>query len=385
MASPYPDGEREKVASKLPSALRQEVKIAAAERGIDIQDVVTAAVTAWMNGAGVSPTVDTSGADSYSTWLPTGLYDDFKVVCTERGLSNIQGLAQSVHDWLEANRPTPPEAATTIPQRKVVINQKGGVGKTSVAAGVAQAYAEAGLRTLLVDYDPQGHLTEQLGQEQISPGEDSLVAHMCLEAKPNADLRQLIVAIPGDRFGRRLHLLPAAFDGFLLDAKIATNPRIRRRETVLETALRQVEDDYDVIVVDCPPSLGLATDAAIYYGRRRKGEAKGKSGAIIPVLAEDSSATAYTMLTDEVESLTKDLDLVFDYLGLVVNMYDSRRGYVATSSLEKWKEIGDPPVLAIIKDMSDQRKAVRMRKPLLEYAPDGEQAERMRKIAKATS
>lgn len=72
---------------------------------------------------------------------------------------------------------------TGIPQRKVVINQKGGVGKTAIAAGIAEAMAEDGMRVLLVDYDPQGHLTDQLGIEQLPPGTDSLVLHMCGEGK----------------------------------------------------------------------------------------------------------------------------------------------------------------------------------------------------------
>jgi chromosome partitioning protein len=102
---------------------------------------------------------------------------------------------------------------------------------------------------------------------------------------------------------------------------------------------------------------------------------------LIPVLAEDSSATAYTMLSQQIEDLCEDLRMEMDYLGLVVNLYDSRRGYVATSSLEQWKSIGDPPVLAIISDLKEQREAVRMRKPLLSYAPHSDQAEAMRKIA----
>jgi chromosome partitioning protein len=386
MASPYPDGDREKVASKLPAALRQALKVRAAELGLDMQDAAAAAVTAWREGPADGPAVDTAGADSFNTWLPIGLYDQFKESCTDRGVSYTQGLAQSIRRWLDAN-PSPSQGARgDDPERKIVCNQKGGVGKTAVAAGVAQAYAEEGKRVLLVDYDPQGHLSEQLGVPQIEPDHDSLVSHMCGEGQ--GDLRDLVVVIEDRRFEKRLHLLPACFDGFLLDPKIAVlaaNKRGFQKEAALELALRPLETDYDIIVIDCPPSLGIAMDAALYYGRRRRGENAGASGVIIPVLAEDSSATAYGMLAQQIEDLCEDLSLDVDYLGLVVNLYDSRRGYVATSSLDQWKAIGDPKVLAVIGDLKEQREAVRKRMPLLSYAPNSDQAEAMRQVARGAT
>ncbi|MFJ8727724.1 ParA family protein [Streptomyces sp. NPDC093269] len=386
MASPYPDGDREKVASKLPSALQQALKVRAAELSLDIQDAVEAAITDWRTSDHPGGEVDTTGAKSFSTWLPPGLYEAFKTTCTDRSVSYTQGLARSVRDWL-ADNPSP-QAGTPAaePERKIVCNQKGGVGKTAVSAGVAQAYAEQGKRVLLVDYDPQGHLSEQLGVPQIEPDHDSLVAHMCGEGQ--GELRDLVVEIDDPRFHKRLHLLPACFDGFLLDSRIAILSAQKRgfqKEVALELALRELENDYDVIVIDCPPSLGIAMDAAIYYARRRRNEKPGRSGVIIPVLSEDSSATAYQMLDQQIQDLCEDLSLDVDYLGLVVNLYDSRRGYVATSSLESWKAIGDPKVLAVIGDLKEQREAVRKRMPLLSYAPHSEQAEAMRQVARGAS
>ncbi|MFE1230276.1 ParA family protein [Streptomyces sp. NPDC058745] len=383
MASPYPSGDREKVASKLPPALKQALKIRAAELGLDIQVAVTAAVQDWRDADTVHSPVDTTGADSFSTWLPVGMYDDFKETCGQRDVSYIQGLAQAVRRWLDVNPSPSDRPAGGIAERKIVCNQKGGVGKTTTSAGIAQAYAEDGKRVLLVDYDPQGHLTQQLGHHQTPPGEDSLVSHMCSEG--TGDLRDLIITIEDPRFEKRLHLMPSCFDGFLLDARVgvkAVQARGFQKEAALEKALLAVESEYDVIVVDCPPSLGIAMDAALYYGRRRDGEAAGVSGVIIPVLAEDSSATAYGMLAGQIEDLRMDLRLNIDYLGLVVNMYDSRRGAVATSSLQSWRDLGDPPVLAVIGDLKEQREAVRKMMPLLSYAPLSEQAEAMRQIAR---
>jgi chromosome partitioning protein len=386
MASPYPDGDREKVASKLPSALQQQLKVRAAELTLDIQEAVEAAITAWRTHERPGFEVDTAGAKSFSTWLPPGLYEDFKTTCTDRGVSYTQGLAQSIQDWLD-NNPSPQHGdRPTDPERKIVGNQKGGVGKTAISAGIGQAYAEQGKRVLIVDFDPQGHLSEQLGVPQIEPDHDSLVSHMCGDGQ--GDLRDLVVVIDDLRFEKRLHVLPACFDGFLLDAKIAvvaTQKRGFQKEAALEMALHPLESDYDVIIIDCPPSLGIAMDAALYYGRRRRDEPKGRSGVIIPVLAEDSSMTAYSMLDQQIDDLCVDLSLEIDHLGLVVNQYDSRRGYVATSTLDSWKAVGDPRVLAVIGDLKEQREAVRKKMPLLSYAPHSDQAEAMRQVAKGAS
>lgn len=385
MASPIP-GEREKVTSKLPAQLRARVKVRAAERQLDMQDVVTQALQVWQR-TGPQPTVDTSGAPPFSTWLPQGVYDTFKAHCAYRKVSYIQGLAQALELWL-ADHPSPQEehVAPTHPRRRIMANQKGGVGKTALTSGVGQAYAEGteyggpGQRVLLVDFDPQGHLTTQFGVEPLALDADSLVKHMTGEAK--GELSDLVVPIEDERFGDRLHLLPSCADGFVLDVKLST---IRAREAALERALEPLEDKFDVIMIDCPPSLGLAMDSAIYYGRRRPEEKASTSGVVIPVQAEDSSADAYTLLTGQIEDLRQDMRLEIDYLGLVVNMYDSRRGFIATSSLQAWEEIGDPAVIAVVPDRKEQREAVRSKQGLLVYEPKSDQAAAMRKIARTLS
>ncbi|WP_031511027.1 ParA family protein [Streptomyces megasporus] len=380
MTVQYDPENREKVVTKLPAALRRELKVRAAQLGVDIKDAVTEGIHAWRSQTEPLPAVDTAGAEPFATYLPAGLYATFKADCTARGVAYNQGMAQSIRLWLDAH-PAPSRVPRPTGVRRVIFgNQKGGVGKTSTSAGVAQALAEMGYRTCLIDFDPQGHLTKQLGYDLFDIEAPSLAKHMLGETK--GDLRDLLVPIEDANFGGRLFMLPACRDAFLLDAKLATSRHVRVKETALEKALAPLEQEFDFIIVDCPPSLGYTMDTALYYCRTREGEEPGTSGICIPVLAEDSSADAYDMLDNQIQDLIDDLGIVINSIGFVVNMYDSRKGYIATSSLNSWKEIGDPPVIAVIPELKEQREAVRLKQPLLSYAPNGEQSEAMRTIAR---
>lgn len=385
MTAPYSPDDREKVVAKLPGALRQELKIRAAELGIDIKDAVTEGVHAWRSTEGPRQPLDTTSGTSFATYLPTGLYDDFKRDCRARDVQYGQGIAQAVRLWLDAN-PSPRRPVRATGARRFIFgNQKGGVGKTSASAGVAQALAEKGHRVALIDFDPQGHLTKQLGYPMLHIDDVSLAKHMLQEAPAGSNVRDLMVSIEESGFGGRLFLLPACRDAFLLDAKLATARAVRIKETALEKALEPLESEFDFVVVDCPPSLGYSMDTALYYARTREEEPENSSGVIIPVLAEDSSADAYDMLFDQIQDLSTDMGVEIAMLGFIVNMYDLRKGYIATSSLDNWKEIGDPPVISVMPERKDQREAVRLKLPLLTHSPDCEQAEEMREIARRIS
>jgi chromosome partitioning protein len=84
---------------------------------------------------------------------------------------------------------------------------------------------------------------------------------------------------------------------------------------------------------------------------------------------------------DQIMDLMDDLNIEVDRLGLVVNLYDPRKGYIATSSLKAWQAVEDPPLVAILRDLKEQREAVRKNLPLLSYAPASEFAGQFRTLA----
>ena len=134
-----------------------------------------------------------------------------------------------------------------MPRILAVANQKGGVGKTTTAVSVATNIALSGKRTLLVDLDPQGNATTALGFSPKSVESSSY--NVVVQQLPISAAR---VATSVDK----LDLLPSTMD--LAGAEIELVPMFSR-ELRLRSAISLVEKDYDYILIDCPPSLGLLT------------------------------------------------------------------------------------------------------------------------------
>ncbi len=250
-----------------------------------------------------------------------------------------------------------------------ITNQKGGVGKTASTINLAAAIAESGERVLAIDYDPQGHLTEAL-KLPTALDHATLKKAMCGEFA--GDPHEFVA-----RVGERLAVIPTHLDAFLLESGLYQQ---RAREQQLERVIEAFEDDFDVCLIDCPPSLGVITDNALYAARRRPGH---RGGVLIPVQAEDSSIKALTLLLMQIESLCQAMRVDVEKLGLIVSLYDGRKGAIVTSVLEAFRNLGRPPVLAVIGDRADIRKAWREGQTVLEYAPDSEASEWFRELAKA--
>lgn len=250
-----------------------------------------------------------------------------------------------------------------------VMNQKGGVGKTATTKNLGAAIAEKGERVLVIDFDAQGHLTEAMGLPETP---DDTTLKQKLLGEWTGPLAEILV-----EYRPNLWALPTNLDMFLLDRGLYLS---QGREYRLARALEELEDLFDVCLIDCPPSLGAASDAALIAARRRDGRA---GGMIVPVEAEDSSIRALRLLIRQMGTLTDVMGVDIDVLGLVPSRVDVRGGNIVTSVLTAFKELGDPPVIAEIRVRKEIREAWRAKVPVLEYAPDSEAAQWYRDLAKA--
>jgi chromosome partitioning protein len=194
--------------------------------------------------------------------------------------------------------------ATHGPARVIAMcNQKGGVGKTTSTINLAAALAEYGRRVLIVDFDPQGAASVGLG---ISPHElERTVYNLLMER--TAVLAELIrpTAIPG------LDLLPSNID--LSAAEVQLVGEVAR-ESVLARVLRPALDDYDVVLIDCQPSLGLLTVNALTAAH----------GVLIPLECEFFALRGVALLIETIEKVRDRLNPRLEVDGILATMYDPR-------------------------------------------------------------
>jgi chromosome partitioning protein len=184
-----------------------------------------------------------------------------------------------------------------------VCNQKGGVGKTTTTINLGAALAERGLRVLLVDFDPQGALSVGLG---IQPHDiDSTVYNLLMERGVTAQDVLYKTSING------MDLLPSNID--LSGAEVQLVHEVGR-EFVLGGALKAVVPDYDYILIDCQPSLGLLTINALACA----------DSVLIPLECEYFAMRGVALLMETIEKVQQRLNPKLSIDGLLGTMYDSR-------------------------------------------------------------
>jgi chromosome partitioning protein len=249
-----------------------------------------------------------------------------------------------------------------------VVNQKGGVGKSATTLNLGAALAEQGRRVLLVDLDPQGHLTHALGASEAS-GDANLAK--ALLGQWSGELGELVTS-----YRPNLSVVPTSQDMFLLEPQMYSKTG---REYLLSLLLDAFGPAFDHCLIDCPPSLGALTDDALVAART---DDKRKGRVLVPVWAEDSSLDALRLLLRQLNTLQSVLGIRVDIAGLVVNMYDPRRGKVATSTLEAYENHKTLDVLAVIRDRKEIREGWRLHQPVVEHAPTSEPATWYRDLAK---
>jgi chromosome partitioning protein len=199
--------------------------------------------------------------------------------------------------------PVPAPRSSHGPARVIALcNQKGGVGKTTTTVNLGAALAEYGRRVLLVDFDPQGALSANVGADvQHGP----TVYELLLGSERDARAVIQETETPG------MHVLPANID--LSAAEVQLVGEVAR-EHALARVLRQVADDYDVILIDCQPSLGLLTVNALTAAH----------GVLIPLECEYFALRGVGLLVDTVEKVRDRLNPGLRLDGILATMYDPR-------------------------------------------------------------
>lgn len=202
-----------------------------------------------------------------------------------------------------------------------VANQKGGVAKTTTVVSLGAALAELKQRVLLVDVDPQGSLTFSLG---IDPEDlDVTVAEVLLGTKQADDA--IVITDDG------MHLLPANIT--LTQAEESLVGRTGREQR-LRVALDKVADDYDWIIIDCPPTLGVLTVGALSAAQQ----------VLIPLQAETLSHRGVGQLLDTIHDVRQFINPRLEIMGVLPTMYDGRTRH-AQDVLQAIRETYDLPVV----------------------------------------
>ncbi len=258
--------------------------------------------------------------------------------------------------------PDPPALTRHGPAQVIAMcNQKGGVGKTTTAINLGAALAELGRRVLLVDFDPQGSLSVGLG---LNPGDLQLSIYNLL-MEPGVSLEDVLCKtdVPG------MDLVPSNIDLSAAEVQLVNEVA---RESTLSRVLRPALADYDVILIDCQPSLGLLTINALTAA----------DGVIVPLECEYFALRGVALLKDTIDRVSDRLNPRLHIIGLLGTMYDGRTLHgreVMQTLVNGWGETVFHTVVRRTVKFSDSTVAG---EPITEYAPASSAADNYRQLAR---
>ena len=241
-----------------------------------------------------------------------------------------------------------------------IINQKGGVGKSTTAINLSAALGEHGKQILLVDLDPQGNTTSGLGVEK---GElENCIYNVLLDDLPIEE-----VIIPDVCEG--LDLVPATIN--LAGAEVELVSEIAR-ENRLKDAVGTMRGKYDYIFVDCPPSLGLLTVNALVAADK----------LIIPIQTEFYALEGVTKLLESMKRVKNRLNPTLDIFGFLLTMYDGRTTLSRQVAAEVRNYFGRQVFETVIPRTVKLSEAPSYGIPITQYDPQGKGAKAYTELAK---
>src|SRR4051812_24922203 len=260
------------------------------------------------------------------------------------------------------NFPIPQPLLSHGPARIIAMcNQKGGVGKTTSTINLGASLAEYGRKVLLLDFDPQGALSVGLG---INPHEiDKTIYNLLLERNIPIETVVRPTGVPN------LDLLPANIDLSAAEVQLVSEVA---REQVLGRVLRPVLDAYDVVLIDCQPSLGLLTVNALTAAH----------GVIIPLECEFFALRGVALLVETIEKVRDRLNPRLEIDGILATMYDPRTLHSREVIARVHEAFGDTLLQTVIGRTVKFPDASVAAEPITSYAPSHPGAAAYRQLAR---
>ncbi len=258
--------------------------------------------------------------------------------------------------------PIPAPLATHGPARVVsMVNQKGGVGKTTTTVSLGAALAEYGRKVLLVDFDPQGALSAALG---VRPHElDRTIYNVIMDRNVAAADVLVHTSVPG------LDLLPCNIDLSAAEMYLVNEVG---REHVLARALTPLLPDYDLVLIDCQPSLGLLTVNALAASQ----------GFIVPLECEFFALRGLALLMQTVEKVRDRINPDVSLDGIVATMYDGRTTHSREVLARLVDTFGDDVFHTVIARTVKFPESTVVGEPITTYSPSSAGATAYRALAR---